>query len=190
MRVLIAPDAFRGTLTGDQAAAAVAEGWARGAAGDELSRSPVGEAAATLETVADDDLPDLVVTGEGSLEFRSLSDTALAALSAAAMTRGVPCIVLAGQVHVGPRVAFEAGIHGAYATAADVGSVEASMADPAGTLRVLAEEIAAHWGGRRGRTDIRPELLPEARPNPMVPGPRRSGGPGDAEGRGGPDTGS
>jgi glycerate 2-kinase len=178
MRVLIAPDAFRGTLTGDQAAAAVADGWARGAAGDELSRSPVGEAAATLETAPDDDLPDLVVTGEGSLEFRSLRDTALAALAAAAMARGVPCIVLAGQVHVGPRVAFESGIHGAYAAAADVGSVEASMADPAGTLRVLAEGIAVHWGGRRGRADLRPELLPEARPNPTVPGPRRSGGEG------------
>lgn len=182
MRVLIAPDAFRGTLSGDQAAAAVAEGWARGAAGDELTRSPVGEAAVTLETVSDDELPDLVVTGEGSLEFRSLSDTALAALSATAMARGVPCIVLAGQVHVGPRAAFESGIHGAYATAADVGSVEASMADPAGSLRVLAEGIAVHWGGRRGRTDLRPELLPEARPNPTVPGQRRFGDEGTGSG--------
>jgi glycerate 2-kinase len=182
MRVLIAPDAFRGTLSGDQAAAAVADGWTRGAAGDELSRSPVGDAAATLEAAADDELPDLVVTGEGSLEFRSLRDSALAALSAAAMARGVPCIVLAGQVHVGPRVAFESGIHGAYATAADAGSVEASMADPAGTLRVLAEGIAVHWGGRRGRADLRPELLPRTRPDPMVPGPRDPGGEGTGSG--------
>ncbi|MCD2196515.1 glycerate kinase [Actinomycetospora endophytica] len=182
MRVLIAPDAFRGTLSGDQAAAAVADGWARGAAGDELTRSPIGEAAATLETAADDALPDLVVTGEGSLEFRSLRDSALAAVSAAAMARGVPCIVLAGQVHVGPRMAFESGIHGAYATAADAGSVEASMADPAGTLTTLAEGIAVHWGGRRGRTDLRPELLPDARPNPTVPGPRDPGGQGAGPG--------
>lgn len=178
MRVLIAPDAFRGTLTGEQAAAAIAEGWARGAADDELRRSPVGEAAAVLEAAGDDELPDLVVTGEGSLEYRSLRDTALAALAAAAMTRGRPCIVLAGQVHVGPRTAFESGIHGAYATAADVGSVEASTADPAGTLETLAEGIAHHWGGRRGRTDLRPELLPDARPGPVVPGPRHPGGEG------------
>lgn len=176
MRVLIAPDAFRGTLTGEQAAAAIARGWVRGATGDELVRSAVGEAAATLETAPDEALPDLVVTGEGSLEFRSLRDTALAAVSSTAMARGVPCIVLAGQVHVGPRVAFESGIHGAYAAAADVGSVEASMADPAGTLETLAEGIAAHWGGRRGRTALRPELLPEARPEPVVPGPRDPGG--------------
>ena len=175
MRVLIAPDAFRGTLTGEQAAEAIADGWTRGAAADDLRRSLVGEAAATLESAADDALPDLVVTGEGSLEFRSLRDSALAALCAAAMSRGVPCIVLAGQVHVGPRVAFESGIHGAYATAADAGSVEASMADPVGTLRVLAEGIAHHWGGRRGRVDLRPELLPEARPDPMVPGQRGTG---------------
>lgn len=180
MRVLIAPDAFRGTLTGEQAAAAIADGWSRGAGTDELTRSAVGEAAATLETAPDEALPDLVVTGEGSLEYRSLSDTALAAVSSAAMARGVPCIVLAGQVHVGPRVAFESGIHGAYAAAADVGSVEASMADPVRTLEVLAEGIAQHWGGRRGRDQLRPELLPEARPEPVVPGPRDPGheGPG------------
>jgi len=183
MRVLIAPDAFRGTLTGDQAATAIAEGWTRGAAADELERAPVGEAARTLETADEPDLPDLVVTGEGSLEFRSLRDTAVAALAAAAMSRSVPCVVLAGQVHVGPRVAFESGIHGAYAAAADAGSVEASIADPAGTLTVLAEGIAYHWGGRRGRADDdvagaatpRPRSEPLPGPEPLVPGPRPAG---------------
>jgi glycerate kinase len=172
MRVLIAPDAFRGTLTGDEAATAIADGWTRGATADEIRRSPVGEAARSLELAPDDELPDLVVTGEGSLEFRSLRDTAVAALAAAAMARSVPCVVLAGQVHVGARVAFEAGIHGAYAAGADAGSVEASMADPAGTLSTLAEGIAVHWGGRRGRADLRPEVLPPPRPEPLVPGPR------------------
>lgn len=181
MRVLIAPDAFRGTLSGDQAAAAVADGWARGAAGDELTRSSAGEATALLEAAAEHDLPDLVVTGTGSLEYSSLRDCALAALAAAATARGVPCIVLAGQVHVGARVALESGIHGAYATAADVGSVEESMADPVGTLTMLAEGIAVHWGGRRGRTELHPELLPGAR-RPVVPGPRHPGGDGDGTG--------
>ena len=41
-----------------------------------------------------------------------------------------------------------AGIHGAYAAAADAGSVEAAMDDPVGTLERLAEGVAAHWGGR------------------------------------------
>ncbi len=174
MRVLIAPDAFQGTLTGEQAATAIRDGWIRAAATDDLVCTAVGEAAATLESVAEEGLPDLVVTGEGSLEFRSLRDTALAALSTTAMARGVPCIVLAGQVHVGPRVALESGIHGAYAAAADVGSVEAAMADPGGSLQALAEGVAHHWGGRRGREALRPELLPRTRPaTPVVPGPRR-----------------
>lgn len=163
MRVLIAPAAFRGTLTADEAAAAIAEGWARAVGHDDLARAEVSEAARTVGNAAEHDLPDLVVTGEGSLEFRSLGDTAPAALAAAARDRGVPCIVLAGQVHVGPRVALEAGVHGAYAVAADVGSVEASLADPAGTLAGLAEGVARHWGGRTGRTALRPEVMPDHR---------------------------
>lgn len=43
MRVLIAPDKFAGTLTAVQAAAAIAEGWARRAPADELDQAPMAD---------------------------------------------------------------------------------------------------------------------------------------------------
>jgi hypothetical protein len=43
---------------------------------------------------------------------------------------------------------MEGGVHGAYSAAADVGSIEAALADPTGTLTRLAEGVARHWGGR------------------------------------------
>ncbi len=43
MRVLIAPDKFAGTLSAPQAAAAIAEGWARRAPGDVLDLAPMSD---------------------------------------------------------------------------------------------------------------------------------------------------
>lgn len=43
MRVLIAPDAFAGTLTAVEAASAIAEGWRRHAPGDELDLAPMSD---------------------------------------------------------------------------------------------------------------------------------------------------
>lgn len=43
MRVLIAPDRFAGTLTAPEAAAAIAEGWARRAPHDELDLAPMSD---------------------------------------------------------------------------------------------------------------------------------------------------
>ena len=43
MRVLIAPDKFAGTLSAVEAAAAIAEGWARRAPDDELDLAPMAD---------------------------------------------------------------------------------------------------------------------------------------------------
>jgi glycerate kinase len=43
MRVLVAPDKFAGTLTAVQAAAAIAEGWARTAPGDSIEQVPMAD---------------------------------------------------------------------------------------------------------------------------------------------------
>src|SRR5262245_16965801 len=43
MRVLIAPDKFAGTLTAVEASRAIAEGWSRQAAGDELDLAPMAD---------------------------------------------------------------------------------------------------------------------------------------------------
>jgi len=53
MKVLIAPDSFKGSLTSVQVARAVAEGWARVRPGDEIVLCPLADGGeGTLEAVA------------------------------------------------------------------------------------------------------------------------------------------
>lgn len=91
------------------------------------------------------DAAQLVVTGEGSFDFQSLRGKLVTRIAGAAAERGTPCLVLAGRVSVGRRRAAAAGIDHAYAVAEHVGSVEDSLADPAGTLAALAGHVAAQW---------------------------------------------
>lgn len=91
------------------------------------------------------DAAGLAVTGEGSFDWQSLRGKLVTSVARASADRGVPCLVLAGQVTVGRREAAAAGIDSAYSVAEDAGGVEASMADPAGTLAALAERVAARW---------------------------------------------
>ncbi|MFN2543273.1 MAG: glycerate kinase [Actinomycetota bacterium] len=52
MRVLAAPDKFRGTLTAAQAAAAIAEGWRKGRPGDDVEELPLADGGeGTLDTL-------------------------------------------------------------------------------------------------------------------------------------------
>lgn len=90
----------------------------------------------------------LVVTGEGSFDWQSLRGKLVTTVSRAAAERGLPCLVLAGQVSVGRREAGAAGVDAAYSVAEDAGGVAASLADPAGTLAALAERVAARWSRR------------------------------------------
>ncbi|MFD1148335.1 glycerate kinase family protein [Saccharothrix hoggarensis] len=95
------------------------------------------------------DRADLVVTGEGSFDWQSLRGKLVTAVAAGAAERGVPCVVLAGQVTVGRREAAAAGVQDSYAVAEHVGSVERSLADPAGTLADLAAHVARQWSHPR-----------------------------------------
>jgi glycerate 2-kinase len=88
---------------------------------------------------------DLVITGEGSFDWQSLRGKLASNVAAAAAQRGKPCLVLAGQVAVGRRRAASAGVDRAYSVAEHAGSVDASMADPAGTLTALAADVALQW---------------------------------------------
>lgn len=147
MRVVIAPDSFGGTLGAKAAAEAIATGWRRAAPDDELVLLPGADLA--RELVGLDRALDgagLAVSGEGSFDWQSLRGTLVTAVARAATDRGVPCVVLAGQVSVGRREAAAAGVDAAYAVADDAGGVEASLADPAGTLATLAERVARRWG--------------------------------------------
>ena len=86
----------------------------------------------------------LVVTGEGSLDFSSLAGKVVAGVARAAGEEGVACLVLAGQVSLGRRECATAGIEATYAVADAVG-LAASLADPAGELAALAEQVAREW---------------------------------------------
>ncbi|SHK26713.1 glycerate kinase [Pseudonocardia thermophila] len=90
------------------------------------------------------DRAGLVITGEGSFDWQSLRGKLVTAVARGAAERGVPCIVLAGQVSVGRREAAAVGVEAAYGVAEQTG-LEASLADPAGTLASLAERVAKRW---------------------------------------------
>ena len=88
---------------------------------------------------------DLVVTGEGTYDWQSLSDKVAAGVAQVALESAVPSIVLAGQVSLGRREAMAAGLSGTYAVATRPEQVAAALADPAGTLRARAARVAATW---------------------------------------------
>lgn len=111
---------------------------ARQVSGAGLVRELVGLGAA-LDGAA------LAVTGEGSFDWQSLRGKLVTAVAGAAADRGVPCVVLAGQVSVGRREAASVGVEAAYAVADHAGGVAAALADPDATLAALAERVALRW---------------------------------------------
>lgn len=127
---------------GGMGAALLASGASR-VSGAGLVRELVGLDAA-LDGVAGAGA-GLAITGEGSFDWQSLRGKLVTTVARAAADRGVPCLVLAGQVSVGRREAAAAGVDAAYSVADDAGGVEASMADPEGTLAGLAGRVAARW---------------------------------------------
>ena len=87
---------------------------------------------------------DLVVTGEGALDFSSRSGKVPYGVAQVAAEAVRPCIALAGQVLIGAREMRAVGIESAYAMVDLVGEEE-SFADPAGSLAALAERTARTW---------------------------------------------
>ncbi|MDP3713629.1 MAG: glycerate kinase [Mycobacteriales bacterium] len=86
----------------------------------------------------------LVVTGEGSFDASSLRGKVVSGVAALAAEQALPCLVLAGQVHVGRREAAAIGVESSYALADAVGLDEA-MAAPAEELTALAARVAREW---------------------------------------------
>ena len=87
---------------------------------------------------------DLVVTGEGAFDYSSRAGKVpygVAEIAAAALR---PCVVLAGQVHVGAREMRALGVESAYSLVDAVGE-DRAYADPAGALADLAERVARTW---------------------------------------------
>jgi glycerate kinase len=95
------------------------------------------------------DAAELVVTGEGSFDSQSLRGKVASGVAAAAAERGLPCLVLAGQVSVGRREAAAAGVEAAYSVADEAGSVHEALRWPADRLADLAARVAAQWSRSR-----------------------------------------
>jgi glycerate 2-kinase len=89
---------------------------------------------------------DLVVTGEGRYDAQSLRGKVVAGVARGARERGVPCVVVAGQVAPGLSTAV-AGITEVVALADVVGGVDEALAHPARALRSAAARLAARWSG-------------------------------------------
>jgi glycerate kinase len=85
-----------------------------------------------------------VVTGEGSFDPTSLRGKVVSGVAAVAARHAVPCVVVAGQVHVGRREAAAAGVEAAYGVADAVG-LEAALERPAEELAALAARVAREW---------------------------------------------
>ncbi|RJQ80254.1 glycerate kinase [Pseudonocardiaceae bacterium YIM PH 21723] len=91
------------------------------------------------------DAAQLVLTGEGSFDWQSLRGKLVTSVAGQAAERGLPCLVLAGQVSVGRREAAAAGVEDAYSAAELAGSATESMARPAHWLAELSSTVAGQW---------------------------------------------
>ena len=87
---------------------------------------------------------DLVVTGEGAFDYSSRGGKVPYGVAEVAGAALRPCVVLAGQVHVGSREMRTLGVESAYSLVDAVGK-ERAFADPAGALSDLAERVARTW---------------------------------------------
>jgi len=88
---------------------------------------------------------DLVVTGEGCFDWQSIRGKVVTGAAGAAMNAARPCVVIAGDVLVGRREYSAIGVTSAYSIAEIVGSIEASLADPAGSLHQAASRVGRTW---------------------------------------------
>jgi glycerate kinase len=89
---------------------------------------------------------DLVITGEGRFDDQSLHGKVVSALAAGARSRGIPVLVLAGQVTLAEDTLREAGIAAAFSITDHAGSVGLAIEDAANQLEGLAQVTAATWG--------------------------------------------
>ena len=94
---------------------------------------------------ADVDAADLVITGEGRFDDQSLHGKVVSALAAGARARGIPVLVLAGQVTLGTPELRAAGIASAFSVTDHAGSVRRAIEDADNQLAGLAAAVAANW---------------------------------------------
>ncbi len=132
MRIVVVVDAFGPALGAAEAAAAITEGWRAAAPDDELNVLPPG--AANLGLALDG--AALAVTGGPRFGWEALRDSLVTTVAGMAVERGVPCVVVAGQVSVGRREAAAVGVDAAYGI---------DGAADAAALAALVGRVARRW---------------------------------------------
>ena len=95
------------------------------------------------------DTADLVITGEGSFDPQSLRGKVVSGVAAAARDRGIPCVVVAGQVSAGRREAAQAGVTEAHSLAEHAGGVTEAIRHADETMRSVAARLAGQWSRTR-----------------------------------------
>jgi glycerate kinase len=135
VRIVVVVDAFGPELGAEEAAEAVVAGW-RAVVSDALLTvvAPLDRAATEVFEGA-----DLVVTGGAIFDWQALRNSLVTEVASAAVARGVPCVVLAGQVSVGRREAAAVGVDAAYALDGPAGVSRAALV-------TLGERVARRWG--------------------------------------------
>jgi glycerate kinase len=88
---------------------------------------------------------DVVVTGEGRFDWQSLRGKVPAGVAAIAGERGVPCIVIAGDVTLGRQEMRAAGVEAAYSVMDLAGSPGEAFAQPAYWVEKVASAAAREW---------------------------------------------
>jgi glycerate kinase len=88
----------------------------------------------------------LVITGEGRFDDQSLHGKVVSALAAGARSRGIPILVLAGQVTLDEATLREAGIAAAFSITDHAGSVQLAIEDAANQLESLAKATGGDLG--------------------------------------------
>ena len=91
---------------------------------------------------------DVLVTGEGTVDWQSLHGKVVSAVASRGLAHGTPVVVVPGQSHLGRREWAAAGISAVYPVAERPEQVAASLADPAGTLEARTERVARTWSRR------------------------------------------
>jgi glycerate 2-kinase len=104
----------------------------------------VADAVGLRNTIPD---ADLVLTGEGKLDWQSMSGKVVSGVAGLAAEAMRPCVVIAGSVQVGARELRANGIESAYSLVEIVGD-EAARADPAHSLATVAARVARTWSRR------------------------------------------
>jgi len=86
-----------------------------------------------------------VITGEGSLDWQSMSGKVVSGIAAAAQAQAVASVAIAGQLHIGRRECQIMGLNGAYGLT-DFVDLDTALSRPAESLHEVTARIAHTWG--------------------------------------------